>query len=86
MADVSGSLGIEDISHPQNQARFVPVKSDALSINFTTDVIWMKFAIANLSEDSRAGYLYFPIPWIEELDVYVDGASQPLQLGMNSLR
>ena len=85
LKDPNHRYGYSDLRRGAYDHLFSPIDSNSISLGYTNDVVWLRFTLENRSSKAFDGMIELSIPWIEEIDVYLDSSTQEhYQLG-NSL-
>ncbi|RLA72227.1 MAG: hypothetical protein DRG78_24125 [Epsilonproteobacteria bacterium] len=69
--DTQSQYEYKDVSAEIFTHNFIPVVSKSVSVGYTSDTIWARFNIINNGLKTFNGKLEIPIPWVNEIDVYM---------------
>jgi diguanylate cyclase (GGDEF)-like protein len=72
--DPQNHFSYEGVSNGSFGDNFKPTKLESVSNGYTNSTIWMRFTIANEGEKKFGGTIEMPIPWSENIDVYIQSA------------
>ncbi|MDQ1245196.1 MAG: two-component system, sensor histidine kinase LadS [Campylobacterota bacterium] len=72
--DPQNHFSYEAVSNGSFDDNFKPTKLESVSNGYTNSTIWMRFTIANEGEKKFGGAIEMPIPWSENIDIYVQSA------------
>lgn len=72
--DPQNHFSYDGVSNGSFGDNFEPTKLESVSNGYTNSTIWMRFTIANEGEKKFGGTIEMPIPWSENIDVYIQSA------------
>ncbi|MBW6488836.1 diguanylate cyclase [Sulfurimonas sp.] len=72
--DQQNHFSYEGVNNSSFDDNFKPTKLESVSMGYINSTIWMRFIIANESEKNFVGAIEMPIPWSENIDVYIQSA------------
>ena len=81
LEDDTAALGLDDVSSPAMDGRFIPGNTDGLSLGYTSSAIWLKFKVRDVARDGQPWLLNLDYPLLDQVNVY-----QSLPDGSWSLR
>jgi len=74
--DPQNHFSYDGVSNGSFGDNFKPIKLESVSKGYTNSTVWMRFTIANVGEKKFGGAIEMPIPWSENIDVYVQSTEE----------
>ncbi|MFA7354032.1 MAG: diguanylate cyclase [Sulfurimonadaceae bacterium] len=72
--DPQNHFSYDGVSNDSFGDNFKPTKLESVSNGYTNSTVWMRFTIANEGEKKFGGSIEMPIPWSENIDIYVQSS------------
>lgn len=75
LKDEGGSLTLDEILQPEQQARFESIDAPILSAGFTNAVYWIRFSLQNPTNESTEWLLNFPFRTMDDIEFHHPAAA-----------